>query len=83
MMQNEQRLLQPSWTLRLGRVFDERIRVEHRGGHQFGVGEDVADDQLANRHCRSAAKRNKSGTRRRRRSVVGKLMLVRVSDHRG
>ena len=46
MMQKEQRLLQPSCTLRLGRVFSWNSAVENRRSQQFGVGEDVADDQF-------------------------------------
>ncbi len=48
-MQNEQRLLQPSCTFRLGRVFSAMaVAGEDRSGDQLSVGKDVADQ----RECR-------------------------------
>ena len=58
-MQNEQRLLHPSCTFKLGRVFCDTVAGEDRCGNQFSVGKDVADEsERRAREC-DRFKRNK------------------------
>jgi len=61
MMQKEQRLLQPSWTFKLGRVFSrDVIAGEDRSCNQFGVGKDVADQSESRRGKRNGFQETKS-----------------------
>ena len=80
-MQNEQRLLQPSCTLRLGRVFSGGVfAIEDRRGQQFGVGEDVADDNVRRGSSTNLRQRHESGRGGQRESVVSDFVLVGISD---